>query len=419
MALKWLSRSVRASSAESAPGASSTRQFMASMLYNFQRRLEGLNTTGVQIDERTALSLPAAFASVNTISTDLASMPLRLVQEMDDGRAREAKEHPAYATFRRSPDDQTTPMRFRQAWLSHALTYGDGYAEIVRSIDGKRIYLYLINPETTQIIPHREPAVGPSDGVWTIRYNANGVMLDKEQVLHLAGLGYNGLQGYGLVRMANQTFGLGLGADRFGGAFLGNGAATSGFIKSSAELTDDAVKEMREAFDERHAGTANAGRIGVLPPGFDFQSTASKPKDAQLTELRGFQVLECARLWRVPPHKLGDYSNASYSSIEAANLEYLQMTLLPWAEAVEQTLNLRLLTAAEQANGFTFKHDFRSMMRADAAGRAALIQVLGNLGAVTRNEIRAGEGYEPLDDPTANQPLVPLNMAPGSAKEAA
>jgi HK97 family phage portal protein len=130
-----------------------------------------------------------------------------------------------------------------------------------------------------------------------------------------------------------------------------------------------------------------------------------------MMELRRFSVLEVARLLRVPPHKLGDYSNASYSSIEAANLEYVQTTLLPWAEAFEQSLNLRLLTDAEVAAGYTFRHDFSALLRADAAGRAALYTTLFNTTSISPNEIRAREGMNPRAG--GDEFLTPLNMTPG------
>jgi HK97 family phage portal protein len=376
--------------------------YTGSLLQSFGRTLVGTNTSGVSVNPRTALSFPGCFSAVNTISTDLASLPLHLVQVMDDGTERKAKEHPAYNLFDRSPDGGgTTPMRWRQAIISHSLLYGNGYGEIVYSADGSRVYLFLLNPETTI------PNVG-ADG--TITYRVNGQVVDREKILHVAGLSFNGLEGYSIPRVTAQAFGIGLASERFSGSVLGNSASTSGFIKSPHELTPEAAAELLDAFNSRNAGSGNAGRVGILPPGYDFESTATSAADAQLTELRRFQILEMARLYRLPPHKLGDYSNASYSSIEASNLEYLQTTLLPGAEQFEQALNLRLLTEEEQAAGFRFKHDFKAYLRADAAGRANMYKTLFSTGAMSPNEIRAAEGLDPRDD--GDQFYVMLNMGP-------
>lgn len=376
--------------------------YTGSLLQSFGRTLQGTNTTGVLVDPRTALSFPGCFSAINTISTDLASLPLHLVQVMDDGTERKAAEHPAYGLFKRSPDGGgTTPMRWRQAIISHSLLYGNGYAEIVKSGDGSRDYLFLLDPETT--IPNIN-----IDG--TIAYRVNGQTVARETILHLAGLSFNGLEGYSIPRVAAQAFGIGLGSERFAGSVLGNSAGNSGFIKTPDQLTQEAASELLDGFNARNAGTGNAGRVGILPPGYDFQSTATSAADAQLTDQRKFQVLEMARLFRLPPHKLGDYSNASYSSIEASNLEYLQTTLLPWAEQFEQALNLRLLTEAEQAAGFQFKHDFRAYLRADATGRANMYKTLFSTGSMSPNEIRAAEGLDPREDADGSKYYIMMNL---------
>jgi HK97 family phage portal protein len=378
------------------------------------RRVQGVNTTGVAVNERSALSLPAAYAGVNAVSTDLASLPLRLVQVVD-GAERQATEHRAYGLWMRSPDGGgTTPMRFRQALMSHVLTYGSGYAEIVNSNDRGRVYLYLLDPASTQ--PYLD-----ADRV--LQYRIAGVggasTAAAERVLHLSGLSYDGVCGYGLVTLARQAFGLGLAAERFGGSYLGKGVYSSGLLKSPQGLTPKAFEELVDSFVRNKVGSEQAGGVGILPPGFEYESMSSSPVDAQLCELRAFQVLEMARLFRLPPHKLGDYTKASYASIEAANLEYVQTTLLPWAVAFEQALNLRLLTEGEQVAGFTFKHDFTAFLRADAAGRSALYTTMFQAGALTPNEIRAGEGYQPRGDAAAGQTYSPLNLQGSDSPKAA
>jgi HK97 family phage portal protein len=362
------------------------------------------NTTGVRVDERSAFTLPAFFSGVNCIASDLSALPLELVQ-VTDGVRRPAVEHRAWPAFARSPDGVTTSMRFRSALTAHAIVYGGGFAEIVPSVDRSRLYLYLLDPELTR-------ADFRPDGA--IQYLCAGGPIDKDRVLHFAGLSHDGLTGHPLVMHARQTLGLGMAAERFGGTYLGQGSASSGWLKTPADLKADARDQFLAYYDARHAGPENAGRTGILPPGWDMVESkgGANPATAQLMDLRRFSVLEVARLLRVPPHKLGDYSNASYSSIEAANLEYVQTTLIPWAVALEQSLNLRLLTDAEIAAGYTFRHDFTALLRADAAGRSALDTTLFNTTSISPNEIRAREGMNPR--PGGDDFLTPLNMAPGN-----
>lgn len=359
------------------------------------------NTSGVAVNERTAMSLPAFFAGVNIISSDLSTLPLELVQKMGDGSTRKATEHPCWPMFARSPDGVSTSCRWRAALISHGVVYGGGYAEIVPAIDGSRIYAYLLDPDRVQVVS------SPEGG---LHYQTGGGVLPPDKVIHFAGLSHDGITGHPIVQIAREAIGLGLAGNTFAGSYLGNGVAPAGYFESPEALTAEARSQFLQSIEERHSGPVQAGRVGLLPPGWKFNESkgGANPESAQLLDLRSFSVKDVARLLRIPLHKLADMSAVSYASIEASNLEYVQGTLLPWAEALEQSLNLRLLTDDQVAAGYTFRHDFKSLLRADAAGRAALYTVLFNTTAITPNEIRAQEGLPPRDG--GDEVLTPLNM---------
>jgi HK97 family phage portal protein len=362
------------------------------------------NTTGVAVNERTALALPAFLCGVNCIASDLSALPLELVQVMSDGTVRPAKEHPAWPIFSRSPDGQTTSQRWRSAILAHSIVYGGGFSEIVPAVDGSRVYLFLLDPAATSV------QIDPGGGV---RYVTAGGTLPPESVVHVAGLSFDGLTGSPLVRLARQALGLGLAAEQFAGSFLGSSASPAGWFKSPNNLKPEAKREFLDSVEERHAGPESAGKAGILPPGWDWLEVKSSanPASAELMELRRFSVLEVARLLRLPPHKLGDYSNASYSSIEAANIEY-QANLRPWAEAFEQALNWRLLTDEEAAAGFQFRHDFSALLRTDTAARTARNSAMMAWGCLQPDEWRISEGFEPLNTDRSRSTYTPLNMTP-------
>jgi HK97 family phage portal protein len=367
---------------------------------------QGANTTGVNVNERSALALPAFFAGVNCIASDLSALPLELVQIMPSGATRRAVEHRCYPIFSRSPDGQTTSMRWRSAITSHAIIYGGGFGEIVPAIDDSRVYLFLLDPANTQV------QIASDGGV---TYTTAGGTLAKERVVHFSGLSHDGITGHPIVRLARQALGLGLAGQDFAASFLGNGVGAAGWFKPPNEVTAEAKKQFLAGVQEIHQGVENAGQLGILPVGWDIVESkgGANPEQAQLLDMRAFSVLDVARLLRVPPHKLADKSGESYASIEASNLEYIQGTLLPWAEAFEQSLSLRLLSDEEVAAGYTWRHDFRSLLRADATGRANLIKTMFQSKALTPNEIRIGEGYEPIDSPDMNQTYMQLNQGTG------
>jgi HK97 family phage portal protein len=387
------------------PRQSDSASFMGRGLLN-RLGYQSPNTTGVAVTERSALSLPAFYAGVNCIASDLSAIPLELLQVMPDGSTRKAKEHKAWPIFSRSPDGNTTSIRFRSALTAHAIIYGGGYAEIVPAIDSSRVYLFLLDPEATSI------TLSPGGEV---SYQTSGGTLPKEKVVHFSGLSHDSLCGHPLVRLARQALGLGLAGQDFAASFLGNGTGAAGWFVPPNELRAEAKKEFLDSVEERHKGPEMAGRLGILPVGWTFEESkgGSNPEQAQLLDMRAFTVLDVARLLRVPPHKLGDKSGESYASIEASNLEYIQGTLLPWAEALEQSLNLRLLTDEEAAAGYTWRHDFKSLLRADATGRANLIKTMFTSKALTPNEIRISEGYQPIDQPDMNATYMQLNQGTG------
>jgi len=356
----------------------------------------GVNTTNAHVDEFTAIGLPAVWACVNAISKDLSALPLRLVQLTDDRKTRQAVEHPAYSLFTRSPDGNTTPMNWRQAAMGHVLIHGNAYAEIVRW-GARGLALELRDPR----------AVRTSwDADNRLVYLVNGKPVDRSKFIHFAGLGNDGATGYSAVLACRQAIALGLVGERFAGSFLSNGNQASGLLKTEAEMTPEAADELLDGFIKM-TSASNAGGMGILPPGVSFEKISVDPHNAQMIESRRFQVLEICRLFGVPPHKVMDFSGASYSTIEASNLEYATSCLGPWAEMIEQSLNLRLLTADEQAAGYGFRHDFRQLLKGDSTARAAYWRALVEMGVVNQNTVAVEEGFDPHEGGEVY--LVPLN----------
>ena len=57
------------------------------------------------------------------------------------------------------------------------------------------------------------------------------------------------------------------------------------------------------------------------------------PEQAQFLETRKFQINEIARIFRVPPHMVGDLEKSSFSNIEQQSLEFVKYTLEPgWCD---------------------------------------------------------------------------------------
>lgn len=370
---------------------------------NVVTRPSGLNVTGVSVTERSALSVTAAFACINVISTDTAYPPCRVMFKSSDGSRTERTDHPADPLLRYSPDGEATTMGARQAWMAHALGWGNGYQEIETDLFGRPAALHRLDPATTDAKRRK------SDKRLYYAVDGGASTLRPAKVLHLAGLGFDGLIGYSPIRLARQAFGLALATETFGASLFGNGAHPKGVLTHPSTMSDEAWDTFRERFDAVHQGVGNGNRLLLLEEGMSWLNTSINPDDAQFLATRMFQVLEICRLYRVPPHKVGDYSQSHLSNIEASNIDYLQTVLAPWCERIEQTLSMKLLTEDERQRGFYIEHALAAFLRGDSKSRGEFYKTLRDLGVITPNQIAAMEGMNPIG-PEGDIRLVPLNM---------
>jgi HK97 family phage portal protein len=351
---------------------------------------------GVAVTPESALTFTAAFAAINVLSTDLASLPVGVYRRRDDGTEVPAFDHPAHKRLHRNPNDEQNAFRFRQHLWGHTHGWGNGMAEIVRGGDGELEALYPLNPRTTRI--RRKPGRDgtPDRGPLYYEIDDGRKNLAAENVLHVAGLGFDGLQGYCPATLAKEAVGLGLGAEQFGATFFGNGAKPGGVLEVPNRLSETAQRNLRESFERVHQGGPNAHRVAVLEQGVTWKDTQIPPDAAQFLATRQFQVIEIARMWRVPPHKLGDYSQAHLANLEESNLDYLQTTLLGWVVAFEAEANWKLFSEEEQDAGYFVKHDLTHLMRGNMQARVSYFQGMRNMGVMSANDIATREGMNPI-----------------------
>ncbi|CEF48240.1 unnamed protein product [uncultured bacterium] len=347
-------------------------------------------TAGVVVTERTALQLSALLAVVNVLATDVAVLPLRVYRRRPDGGRDLVDGDPRDDMLSVSPDGESTAMCWRQSWMCHALLYGNGYAEIQRKSRGMPIALHLLSPERT---------CAERDSAGLLRYKIAGDRaLPPENVLHLAGLGFDGLNGFNMIRLLRQAIGVGLAEEGFAADFYANGSEPGGVLESPQRLSGDAQKNLRESWERKHGGQGNRHRVAILEQGTKFVSTTTDPEKSQLIQSRKYQVLDVARPWRVPPQKIGDFSEAHLRNVEASNMDYLTTALMPWLVAIEQQCLLKLFNRAERLAGYYVEHTVSALLRGDIVSRfKAYSQALAD-GWLNRDEVRAMENKGPIGE---------------------
>lgn len=347
------------------------------------------------------LSIAAAYAAIYAISTDTAILPLKVYQKTARER-REATEHPAHDLMNFTPDGETTAVRFRQALMGHAVSRGNGYAEIRRDMDGQPRVLHLMSPAVT---PCREENTG------RLFYDlGNENTLPPSRVLHVAGLGADGLKGYSPLTLARRAFELAIETERYGVSFYRNGSRPGGVITYPGEVTPKMRENLVASWERLHQGGDNAHKVAVLEEGSAYHAVTIPPEEAQFLQTRQMQVVEIARIFRVPPHKIADYSQMQLASagVEAANIDYVTTTLMAWCTQLEAECNLKLLTPMERAAGYYFKHSLNALLRGDMKTRAEFYGKLFSFGALSPNEIRELEDMNPIEG--GDKHFTPLNM---------
>lgn len=350
----------------------------------------GLSTsTGIAVNETTALNYSPVWAAVALISGDVAHLPLVLYRRSGSGMERYVG-HPLYRLLHDAPNPECTSMVFRRTLQACALTWGNGYAEIERDGGGRPVALWPI--ETPRVGVERT-----ANGMLRYRvYNPNGpdTFYAPNDMLHIRGLG-DDTCGYSVISRARESMGLGLAAERFGGSFYGNGSTFGGVLSHQGRLSKEARENIQDSIAGRHQGVDRAHKLFVIEEGMTYTQIGVPPNDAQFLETRQFQVREVARWFGVPAHKIGDLERATFSNIEQQNIEYYQTTLVHWLETWEQELMAKLIAPSER-NLQVIEHVTDGLLRGDSAGRAALETAQFSVAGITPNEIRALDNRNPL-----------------------
>lgn len=363
------------------------------------------STAGITATPDTACTVSAYFAAIRNISEDIAKLPISIYRP--GSSTLERITDPVEALLEDSPNPIMGGIAFRECLTAHALSWGNGYAEIVRSASGKPVELWPIHPALVRVCV---------DGDNNLTYevlikSGQRIVLRPENMFHLHGLGGDGFQGYSVARFAAESVGTSIAAQQFGAAFFGNGSTFGGVLMHPNQMSKEAQDRLVQSIEERHTGARKAFRLMVLEEGMKMESAGIPPRDAQYLELRQFMVSDIARWFRIPPHKIGDLQAATFSNIESLNIQFLQETLLPWIGRWEQEIRRKLL-----APGLVARHGVQSLLRGDQAARAQFYREQFNIGVLSINEIRASEGLNPIED--GDEHYIPLNMTTVCAADA-
>ena len=361
--------------------------------------LFGRTTSGKPVNERTAMQTTAVYACVRILAETIASLPLHVYEYQDDGGKKLVHDHPLYYLLHDEPNPEMTSFVFRETLMSHLLIWGNAYAQIIRDGAGRVLGLYPLLPDKMEV---QRDDRGNIYYVYSRNSDENpmfkeygNIKLKAEDVLHIPGLGFDGLIGYSPIAMAKNAVGMTLACEEYGASFFANGANPGGVLEHPGVLKDPS--KVRESWNSVYRGVNNAHKIAVLEEGMKYQQIGIPPEEAQFLETRKFQINEIARLYRIPPHMVGDLDKSSFSNIEQQSLEFVKYTLDPWVIRWEQSLQRSLLLPGEKGKYF-IKLNVDGLLRGDYQSRMNGYAVGRQNGWFSANDIREMENMNPIPD---------------------
>ncbi|MES2208592.1 MAG: phage portal protein [Chloroflexota bacterium] len=383
---------------------------------------EGSTASGARVTRTRVLGYSSVWRAVNLISSGVGRLPIEVYRWIEPkgntlGKAPDYS-HPARKVLRK-PNEYTTPIVFRKTIQSHALIEGNGYAYIVRDLAAKPVELLILDPRRTW-------PVRVNGELWYVsecgdpipgkRRRYGLVKLPAADVIHIQGLGADGLCGYPVFKLLRETFGTALAARDYGARFFGNDGRPGIALQVPAGMKEETVTKLRESWERIHTGLKNAHRAAILRDGVTLQTFGAGARDAQLLQNREFDAREISNVFGVPSHKLGDPSGASYNSRESENQSFLDDTLDDWLVTWEQELALKLLTEFEKdSESHVIEFSRRALLRTDAAGRSGYYNAAIQTGWMSRDEARAEEGYNPIPEGRGAEFVLPVNVAAAPA----
>jgi HK97 family phage portal protein len=370
--------------------------------------------SGEHVSLRTALNHSVVWACNRLISETQGATPLVMQQQKGDA-VQAATDHPMYPALLHAPNDEMSSMSFQETRTSHCALQGNAFAQIIRrSGTGTAIQLKALDPG--QVTVDREKT-GQKRLVYIVKYSPDGVAGNNEatftlqpgkpqDILHIRGLGWDGLVGYSVITMARQSFGTAIAVDKNVAAFYANGGRVPYHLERKQRFKSD--QEFDEFRDKWRGTYREPHNVPILEGDVTYVQDGLSAIDQQMLESRLFDIHEVCRWFLMSPHLVGDLSRATFSNIEQLALEFVKVTMGPWFNRWEKDLWRCVLTPDEKSHGYMFKHDTTDLTKGDFLSRMQGYSIGLQNGVFTPNGVLKAENQNPFKGGDAHH--IQLNM---------
>lgn len=348
---------------------------------------------GVDVSEDSALHVMAVWRAVNLISSRIASLPLKVYRNMPDGLRVDVTGEQALFQGEAYPD--VTWYEYLETSLVHLLLWGNAYTLKIKNEAGDKI-LRVLPIEPSRVTVKRGPSssLNPSGKTFKVA----GMSLDPltpAEVMHVPGLGYDGIKGLSPIAYARQAIGVSVAAEEVAAKMFDSGLLNAGYIQAETELTDDQAAQIKQGWRDKIAGVVRSYEVAILANGLKYTPATIPPKDAQWLEARQFGVQEISRLYGVDPDFLAENSATGNTNVEQRSINLVKYGLNQWLTRLEKRISVHL---APRATFVEFA--LNGLLRGDAATQSGFYASALGAGWMTVNEVRALENLPPIDDPS-------------------
>lgn len=362
--------------------------------------------SGISVSDETAMKLSAVWACVQIITDSVSSLPLNWYRISGENRKPLEDNHFLSRIWRNRPNSYMKHRDFRRCMTLQLALWNNAYAKIDYGEGGEPVAITPLHPARMSV--HRD-----ASGVTYHYHSDRGVYVwaDKS-ILHLKGMGVEGVVGLNRSDFARDTYGVAVSANKYAAKQFANGGNPGGVLTVDKILTTEQRASLKKIYEGMSQTAENANRLWVLEGGTSYQKILHDPNTMQMIESRQFQQSDIARFFGVPDVLIGAGSNSSSAwpaSFEQQQLSFLTFTLNSYLEEWEQAL-MDALVPFNQRGKVIVDHDEDDFIRMDSAAKASFLSTLSQNGLMTRNEGRKKLRLPTMDG--ADDLTVQVNLTP-------
>ena len=342
--------------------------------------------TDTQVSLEDGLAYWAVMRCINIISSDVAKMELRLMQEGADGIEQEA-DSAAFFPVLRKPNHFQNRIQFFQNWMESKLSRGNTY--VLKQRDNRDIVtaLYVLDPLAVK------PLVSDVDGsVFYQLYRDNladikqGITVPASEIIHDRwNTLYHPLIGMSPLYAAGIAAFLGKKIQNNSTQFFSNGSLPGGILTAPGLISDETALRLKQHWEANYSGK-NVGKIAVLGDGLKFEGMRMTSEDAQLIEQLKWNDAIIAGAFGVPAYMINAGTAPAYNNVEALNQQYYSQCLQIHVESIEKCLDEGL---GLEGTDYETEFDLDDLLRMDSATQITSIKDAITGGLMAPNEGRA------------------------------